>query len=326
MKVYLLYAVSAILLTGVILAYFRIANHYQIVDKPNERSSHNYTTYTAGGIIFAAAALLWFLLFGFEQPWFMLGLVMIAVISFLDDIISLSSIIRISFHITAVTLMFWQINIFRLHWPYVFAAYVFAIGWINAFNFMDGINGILAFYSLVALGTFWWVNQSIVFASNDLIIISFISVLIFTFFNARKRARTFAGDVGSISMAFILACLMASLMNKTDMVVYMLFFAVYGIDSVITILFRMNRNENIFQAHRTHLYQYMSNELGWPQLSVSAIYAAIQLVVNIVTIFMLHKGMMNKPRFIVIFGVLTLIYLTVRYRVQRKITALQKMV
>jgi UDP-GlcNAc:undecaprenyl-phosphate GlcNAc-1-phosphate transferase len=326
MSVYLLYSVSAILLTGVILAYFRIAKHYQIVDKPNERSSHNYITYTAGGIIFAAAVLLWFLLFRFEQPWFILGLMMMAMISFMDDVMPLSTILRTLVHITAITLMFWQANIFRLQWPYIFAAYILAIGWINAFNFMDGINGILAFYSLVALGTFWWVNQSLFFASNDLIITVTISVLIFVFFNARKQARTFAGDVGSISMAFILAYFMASLMNKTDMVVYMLFFAVYGIEAVITILFRLERNENILQAHRTHLYQYLCNELKWPHLWVSAIYASIQLVVNIVTISMLENGLMNKPRFIAILVLLTLVYLICRYLVLRKINSIQQMV
>ena len=320
----ILYTVSAILMTGVILAYFRIAKHYQIVDKPNERSSHNYITYTAGGVIFAAAALLWFLLFGFEQPWFILGMMMMTLISFTDDVMPLSTILRTLVHLTAVTMMFWQANIFRLHWPYIFAAYILAIGWINAFNFMDGINGILAFYSLVTLGTFWWVNQTLAFVSGDLIIIVTISVLIFIFFNARKQAKTFAGDAGSISMAFILAYFMARLMNKTDMVVYMLFFAIYGIETVITILFRLEKNENILLPHRTHLYQYLCNELKWPHLKVSAIYALAQLVVNFLTIYMLKNGLMNKTRFIAFLFFLTLIYLIGRYLVLRKIAAMKK--
>jgi len=238
---------------------------------------------------------------------------MMAVISFIDDVMPLSSIIRSLVHISAVTLLFWQAQVFRLPWPYIFAAYVFTIGWINAFNFMDGINGITAYYSLVALGTFLWLNQEISFASSDLIILLIISVLIFAFFNGRKRALTFAGDTGSISMAFLLAWLMVSLMVKTGMVVYMLFFAVYGIDTVITIIYRLERKENIFRAHRTHLYQYLSNELKWPHLCVSAIYAGVQLVVNSLTLLLIKNGFMSRPVFIGFLALLTLIYLGARF-------------
>jgi UDP-GlcNAc:undecaprenyl-phosphate/decaprenyl-phosphate GlcNAc-1-phosphate transferase len=306
------YLITTAFLVIIILAYFRIAERYHIIDKPNQRSSHSHSTIRGGGIIFPAAALLWFLFYGFQQPWFIFGLIMMAFISFIDDVMPLSSIIRSLVHIAAVTLLFWQAQVFRLPWPYIFAAYIFTIGWINAFNFMDGINGITAFYALVALGTFLWLNQAIPFASNDLIILLISSVLIFAFFNARRHALTFAGDTGSISMAFLLAWLMVSLMVKTGMVVYMLFFAVYGIDTVITILYRLERKENIFQAHRTHLYQYLSNELKWPHILVSSVYAGVQLVINVITILLIKKGMMSRPVFIGFLGLLALIYLGAR--------------
>jgi UDP-GlcNAc:undecaprenyl-phosphate/decaprenyl-phosphate GlcNAc-1-phosphate transferase len=315
----LIYFICTLLLIAILVGYFRIADRYNIFDEPGQRSSHKTITIRGGGVIFPVAALLWFLFFGFNHPWFILGLLMIAIVSFLDDKLDLSSAIRIMVHLAAVTLLFWAAQVFRLPWPYVFAAYIFATGWINAFNFMDGINGITAFYSLVSLGTFWWVNQSVSFASGDLIILLIISVLIFTFFNARKQPRTFAGDVGSISMAYLLTWLMTSLMVKTNMIVYMMFFTVYGIDTVITILFRLERKENIFQSHRTHLYQYLSNELGWPHRRVSVIYAGVQLFINVITLLMLEKGMMTRPSFIGFLSILTLIYLGSRFWVQKLI-------
>lgn len=318
------YLISALLLTVTILAYLRIADRFRIFDRPNERSSHDYITIKGGGIIFLLAGILWFLLFGFQKPWFILGLLVIAVVSFMDDLIEISYIKRIMVQLIAITLLFWSAESFGLPWPYIFAAYILTVGWINAFNFMDGINGMSAFYTLVTLGTFWHMNQKVPFASNDLILLTAISVVIFSFFNVRKHARTFAGDIGSISLAFILAFLMALLMRKTNMIVYMLFFAVYGIETVTTIIFRLDKGENIFQPHRTHLYQYLCNEMKVPHLVVSAIYAVIQLIINIISIVMLEKGVMDRPRFVTMLVLLFVIYLMIRFWVVKQIALRKK--
>jgi UDP-GlcNAc:undecaprenyl-phosphate/decaprenyl-phosphate GlcNAc-1-phosphate transferase len=314
-----IYLISTILLISAILFYFHIAEKYRIVDKPTDRSSHTLVTIRGGGVIFPVAAFLWFFFSGFDLPLLILGVFLISAVSFIDDLKPLSFLLRISIHLAAVTLLFWQVDLFRLHWPYLFAAYMLAIGWINAFNFMDGINAITPFYALVSLATFLYVNQSVHFAPDGLIITVILSALVFTWFNARKRARCFAGDVGSISIAFILAFLMTALMNKTNMVVYMMFFAVYGIDTVITILYRINYKENIFLPHRTHLYQYLANEMKWPHLIVSGMYAGLQLFVNIVTLYLLNNNLLNRPTFIGFLALLTLVYLGVRIWVKRLI-------
>ena len=210
-----IYLIIAVLLTGTILLYFRVAIHFGITDKPNIRSSHTVVTIRGGGIIFPVAALTWFVISGFELPWLITGLFMIAVISFMDDVTELSPVLRIFVHFTAVTLLFLQAHLFGLPWFYIFIVYLFTIGWINAFNFMDGINGITAFYALVALGTFFVLNRTERFIPEELTVLMIISVVIFSFFNVRKKARCFAGDVGSIPMAFILAFMMISLILKT---------------------------------------------------------------------------------------------------------------
>jgi UDP-GlcNAc:undecaprenyl-phosphate/decaprenyl-phosphate GlcNAc-1-phosphate transferase len=313
----LLYILTFIAFGILLPGYFRLADHFNIIDKPNKRSSHKYITIRGGGIIFPVAALLWFFIYGFNAPWIVSALLVLATVSFIDDVFSLSSKLRIIVHFIAVTLLFWQLQLFELPWFVIVFAYLLVIGWINAFNFMDGINGITAFYGLVTLLALAWLNRSIEFVSQHLIILLILSVLVFSFFNARKRAKTFAGDVGSVSMAFLLAWFMGALILKTGQLEYILFFSVYGIDSAATIFFRLLQRENIFKAHRTHLYQYLSNELGWPHVLVSGIYGIVQAVINLLTITLISKNKMNWQIFILILLLLGAFYLIIRLKITK---------
>ncbi|SHF43803.1 UDP-N-acetylmuramyl pentapeptide phosphotransferase/UDP-N-acetylglucosamine-1-phosphate transferase [Mariniphaga anaerophila] len=306
------FIIAFIILAILLPVYFKIAAHFNIVDKPNERSSHSKLTIRGGGIVFPAAAFLWFVMYGFNQPFIILALGLMSVVSFLDDILTLSSKIRILIHFVSVSILFWQLHIFGLPWYGIFAIYLIVIGWINAFNFMDGINGITAFYGLVSLGTIAWLNKTLEFAPQNLIILLIFSVLIFSFFNARKKAKTFAGDVGSVSMAFLLAWFIISLIMKTGRLEYILLVSVYGVDSAVTIIIRLLQRENIFQAHRTHLYQYLSNEVRLPHVFVSAIYATAQAGINILTLILISGNKMNLQLCLVFILVLTIVYLTIR--------------
>ena len=315
----LFYISSILLLTVAILIYFKIADHFNIIDKPNQRSSHSQITIRGGGIIFPIAALLWFITNGFQQPAIMAALAIMSIISFWDDISSLSPKIRITLHLISVSILFYQTHVLSLPWYDVLLAFILVIGWINAFNFMDGINGITAFYGLSTLVTMFILNSQLHFAPDRLIEILTVSVLIFAFFNARKKAKTFAGDVGSVSMAFILAWLMLLLMFTTGRVEYILFFSVYGIDSALTIFFRILKHENIFEAHRSHLYQYMANELRWPHVLVSAIYAITQLGINSLVIILMQEGTMSIPLMLFLLLILSAIYLGIRILVIKKL-------
>jgi UDP-N-acetylmuramyl pentapeptide phosphotransferase/UDP-N-acetylglucosamine-1-phosphate transferase len=315
----MLFLITFVALTIILLGYIRIAKTLNIIDRPNSRSSHQYVTVRGGGIIFPIAAVLWHFLYGQMALWIILALLLVAVISFIDDIILLSSSIRMLIHIVATTILLWQIQIFDLPWYSVFLIYILTLGWINAFNFMDGINGITGIYGLVSLSTFLWLNQSIHFISSELLITLILSTIIFLFFNFRLRAKTFAGDVGSVSLAFLLAWVLISLILATGRVEYILFFAVYGIDSVVTILLRLARRENIFKAHRTHLYQFLSNEYKWSHTKVALIYGLIQLTINITVILSITNNWMNF--FVLLFSIIVLsaAYLVIRYKIQKAI-------
>jgi UDP-N-acetylmuramyl pentapeptide phosphotransferase/UDP-N-acetylglucosamine-1-phosphate transferase len=280
-----------LLLFAAELAYFKLANHFNIIDKPNERSSHTRITLRGGGIIFYIGVLLYFASEGYPYPWFFAGLTLIAGISFADDIRPQSSKIRLVVHFLAMALMFYQWNLFSLSWYFTIFALIFCTGILNAYNFMDGINGITGGYSMVVAGALLYVNQyQVSFVDSEFIYILLLALLVFNFFNFRPKARCFAGDVGAISIAFILVFLLGLLIVRTGDFSYLVLLSVYGVDTVLTIIHRLILKENILQPHRKHAYQLMANELKIPQVVVSLIYVLLQAVVIVgLFVFKLHS-------------------------------------
>lgn len=274
------YIIILVLLFVAELFYFRVADKFNIIDKPNERSSHSRITLRGGGIIFYFGALAYFLSNHWEYPWFMLALTLITFISFVDDVRSTSQGLRLVFHFTAMALMFYQWGLFSLSWWWIIIALIICTGIINAYNFMDGINGITGGYSLVILGALAYINSEITtFVEPALINTVLCAVLVFCFFNFRKKAKCFAGDVGSVSIAFILLFLIGKLIIKTEDFSWIILLSVYGVDSVLTIIHRLMLHENIGLPHRKHMYQLMVNELKIPHVGVSLIYMGAQALV-----------------------------------------------
>ena len=274
------YLVILVLLFLAELFYFKLADKCNIIDKPNERSSHTKVTLRGGGIIFYFGALVYFLTNHWEYPWFMVALTLITFISFVDDIRSTSQGLRLVFHFSAMALMFYQWGLFSLSWWWIIIALIICTGIINAYNFMDGINGITGGYSLVVLVALAYINSEITtFVEPALINTVLCSVLVFCFFNFRKKAKCFAGDVGSVSIAFILLFLIGKLILTTGDFSWIILLSVYGVDSVLTIIHRLMLHENIGLPHRKHMYQLMANELKMPHVVVALIYMVAQAVI-----------------------------------------------
>ena len=285
------YLIILVLLFLAELFYFKIADKCNIIDKPNERSSHTRITLRGGGIIFYFGALAYFLTNHWEYPWFILALTLITFISFVDDIRSISQSLRLMLHFTAMVLMFYQWGLFTLPWWWIIVALIVCTGIINAYNFMDGINGITGGYSLVILAALAYINTEITqFVEPALIYTVLCSVLVFCFFNFRKKAKCFAGDVGSVSIAFILLFLIGKLILKTEDFSWIILLAVYGVDSVLTIVHRLMLHENIGLPHRKHMYQLMANELKIPHVAVSLVYMFTQAVIVIGYIYCRNWG------------------------------------
>ncbi len=313
-QLYILLAIPVLFILE--LLYFKIADHYNIIDKPNHRSSHSNVTIRGGGVIFSLAALLFFIVFEFQYPFFIVGLLLISVISFVDDVVTLNNKIRLGIHLLSVGLLFVEWGLFELDWYWIPLAAILVVGTINAYNFMDGINGITGGYSLATIATLFYINEQIIsFTSSDLLIVVGISLLVFNFFNFRKVATCFAGDVGSVSIAFIIVFFIGHLILTTGNFVYILLLLIYGLDAVFTIIFRLLRKENIFEAHRSHFYQYLANQKKWSHLAISLLYMLVQLLVNAVLIFVVKDAIWIAIILTLCFAIF---FLAVRFAVEGK--------
>jgi UDP-N-acetylmuramyl pentapeptide phosphotransferase/UDP-N-acetylglucosamine-1-phosphate transferase len=308
MKVVLIF----LLLVVAELLYFKLARRFHILDRPNERSSHSQTTIRGGGIVFPVAVLLAFALG--ELSWTIaLAVGLVALVSFIDDIKPLPTVPRFGAQVIALGLLLFELQLAQEAWWILALIAIGLIGWINAFNFMDGINGITVLYAVISLLSLGYFNyHQPVFQS---IVIVGMAALVFAYVNLRKKALAFSGDVGSISLAVFLAYLMLFTMYTTQQWGFILFFAVYGIDSACTILIRLSKKENIFKAHRTHLYQYLANEKKWSHLQVSATYALVQALINGLVVFLYQQQALTDFTIVGMGIVLFAIYFAIRYRV-----------
>lgn len=303
------YIIVLLVLLVLELLYFKLADRFNIIDKPNERSSHSIVTLRGGGIVFYFGALIFFILSGFQYPWFFLGLTLMTAVSFLDDVFTLSNKIRLVIHFSSVLLMTYQLDLFSMPWYYLLITFIIVVGVINAYNFMDGINGITACYSLAVGALLMIANDQNHFIEQDLLIYSLMGVLVFTFFNFRTKAKCFAGDVGAVAIAFVLLFALGALIIKTGNVVYILFLSVYGIDAVWTIVRRLLKKENIFEAHRSHLYQYLGNEAKVNKLVISFSYGLIQFIVGLIVIQFSQQSVVTQ----LVFSICLLVGLSALY-------------
>ena len=274
------YLVVTLVLALLSFVYLKLAERFNIVDKPNERSSHTVPTIRGGGIIFLFAVWMFFITSNYQYPFLILGTTLIGLVSFLDDLFTLSSKLRLPFQFLAIILVIADLHLynFPLWIPFLFI--ILGVGFINEFNFMDGINGITGFYSLAILIPMYFINYKTPVLREDLILYLGISVLVFGFYNFRKKARFFAGDIGSISMAIVLFFMSLILIFKLEAPIIGIIAIVYCADGTITLVYRKCIGENITEGHRHHLYQKMVDVYGFSHLAVSAFYAGVQLLVG----------------------------------------------
>lgn len=315
------FLIVTILLFISMLIYFRIADKYNIIDKPNHRSAHTQITLRGGGIIFPVAFII-FTAFNFNEVihnyWsFGLGLLAISTISFIDDIVTLSNKIRLSIHFISVVLLLYFTGAFNLMpiwiWPILF---ILIIGTLNAYNFMDGINGMTGLYSLVGLSSLLYINEKVIsFTDENFILYPVLACVVFLFFNFRKKAKCFAGDVGSMAIAFWVIGLITLLIMKTQDYKYIFLLSVYGIEVVLTIIERLLLKENIFEAHRRHLYQLFANEKKVFHLLISFVYALVQAIINLFLIYSHWAIWIIIP---VIFIPVGIIYLALKWSLKKQ--------
>ena len=319
----IVYIIIIILIFLAEILYFKIAANFNIIDKPNERSSHTEIVLRGGGIIFLIGVWIWAIWqwIGMPDqvghdgyPWFLAAVTLAAGVSFIDDIHSLPDSVRLVVQFVAMGLMFYQLDMIHVElWWAVILALIVCVGATNIYNFMDGINGITAGYSLTVLIPLLLLNEIPGQAGNDMggfvetsfIAVTILSVLVFSYFNFRpkNKAKCFAGDVGSVGIAFVLLFMIGSLIMKTGDITWLIFLIVYGVDGCCTIVHRIMLHEHLGEAHRKHAYQIMANELGMSHVVVSLIYMAIQLVISLGMVYLVPNTVVAHWIYLIVVGV-----------------------
>ncbi|WP_375242073.1 glycosyltransferase family 4 protein [Lacinutrix sp.] len=312
------------------LLYLKIARIKNIKDTPNHRSAHKNPTLRGGGIIVAVSVIIYAVFFhsiSFQFYFFLSATLLVAIISFIDDLIKLSSKLRLITHFIAFLLIFYSLNLFSdsslAGILFIIFIYLFSIGFLNIYNFMDGINGITFLNALVSYSTLLYLNKYyIVFTENNLLITLIISILVFGFFNFRKKAICFAGDIGSITIGFSLIYFVLKLYLASNNLSVLLIFTVYLTDGVWTILERLYRRENIFEAHSRHLYQLLANNLKIDHLKVSTYYFFIQISINILLVLSLTNSINPLVVLSILALLLSIIYIKIKKRTIKKSSGL----
>lgn len=282
---------SFLLFCLLIFTFNKFGKNFNFIDVPNERSSHEIVTIRGAGFVFSLGFLFAYFFSETKFSYALVSLVLLTIVSILDDKYSLSNKLRFVIQVLAGFLLIIQLNIDFSWWFFPFLVFI-TVGGINAFNFMDGINGMTALYAVLALITLFIINIDIHFIDYQYIIFPLSSVVAFSFFNVRNRALCFAGDVGSISIAFILLFLLFKLIIHTQNYYYVLILFVYAFESGATIIKRTLKGENIFKPHRKHLYQLLVHVKGWYHLQVSFLYVAVQLLINFCLLYTVRPNCM----------------------------------
>ncbi len=266
--------------------YYAIARTYQ-----RDQSS----PVVGGGFIYWMSIVILYCTLYLVVPWkdkvWVIGLTLLAFTCWYDDIRPLPVMPRIIIQLLAVASLICQLCcLHSCAWPWwvVILGAILAIWQLNAWNFMDGINGITGTMAIaVAIPLIVCAPISIkdeTFLNLAIGLIVICASLAFLIFNFRNKAKCFAGDVGSVSIAFILMFLWGNILVVNHNWWTIVFFAVYLVDAGLTLLLRVLKHENVFRPHRKHAYQQLVYRYGWNPLIVSTLYALIQLGLSIIAI------------------------------------------
>lgn len=315
LPIYIKFILTLAILAGVMHVYLRVAKRIGMVAIPVERSSHVSVTLKGAGIIIPISFLIYWMFDREVSGVLVIGIVICAAIGFYDDLRGLGVEFRLLAQILASgMLVYYELPDLPIY--IVCMLVVIAVGSINIYNFMDGINGMLAGYSLVTLASLLWINHYESLQISVWLYPALAAILVFGYYNFRTNARCFAGDVGSLSMGFAVTAVLMIVIYRTAEYSYAMLFSVYFIDGGITIIQRLLRGENILKAHRFHLYEILVNERKIPHLKVAILYLSIQGLLNVYTLF-IHSLAYRHIDLIGILTGLVLIYLWVKQKVIR---------
>ena len=268
--------------------YIVLATRYRIGVTHGVAGREIFTPVGGGWVVVLAAMASVFVIPDYYSGylWLVAGGLLLGAVSFVDDIIRLSALVRLVIQTVVVGTSLFALVPSGNVWLYALGL-VFVVGYLNSSNFMDGANGMLAIYSMIVLLTLWAVTQTpwlpamttaapcVVPDVEGLSACLLTATLVLAIFNARDRARVFAGDVGSISLGYFIALAtmeLAIVYGRPSIVVVVLIFMV---DTFVTFVERLLARENVMKPHHLHLYQRLI-AAGYRPTAVASWYALAQ--------------------------------------------------
>lgn len=277
----------SVLVTGGVRRY---ALKKSLIDIPNERSSHVVPTPRGGGLGFIVGFAVSLLVLPFFQisnvsPDYFLGLVLVplAIIGFLDDRYNLPSSLRYTVQLSAAIIAVVHYGSFPQPWldsfgmgGIVLAMGLTAIGFtalINFYNFMDGLDGFITSVTAIQLGFIaFYLNQPLWY----FLIAALLGFLCWNW----PPAKIFMGDVGSTVLGAVIAITLIQVQDPTLAWSSLAITLPITADTIYTLVVRLTRRENIFQAHRTHIFQRLQQS-GWSHAQVTLTYSALMIAIAV---------------------------------------------
>ena len=292
---------------------FILSRHIKALDVPNERSSHTKVTPRGGGIAIVVSFLVGISLIHLignktpiDTPYF-LGFLfssfVIATLSFYDDFHVVSFRVKLSGQIISIIVglysgividvvhlpFFGEVNVGILAYPLTF---IWVLGLTNAYNFIDGLDGLAASTAVIAAGFFAYITfqqgSHFIYLASLTLAAASLGFLIFNW----SPARIFMGDVGSTFLGLVFA-VMAVIAARYDhshtslfVVPLLLFHFIF--DTVFTFFRRLLAGEHVFTAHRSHLYQLL-NRIGYSHKRVASIYSAMAVCQGVTAVWMVKS-------------------------------------
>lgn len=304
----------------------------RIMDIPNTRSSHDRPVPKSGGLAIVATFLVGIMaiyLLGDNTPitqWYFIGFIMsaltIATVSLYDDMKYRTFKVKLGSQvIAAAVVLAFGIIIDEIALPWIgpiqlgLWAYPISFLWIvgltNAFNFMDGLDGLAAgtavlvsaFFGIITLSQ----GSTFVYISCYTLLAGSLGFLLYNF----PPARIFMGDVGSSFIGFVFATI--SIIagrydhSHTSFLVMPLLLFHFIFDTSFTYVRRLLRKEHVTYAHRTHLYQ-LFNQLGYSHLTVSLTHGAICILQGLGAMYMVNIPGAKRVFVFLPFLILEIIY------------------
>jgi UDP-N-acetylmuramyl pentapeptide phosphotransferase/UDP-N-acetylglucosamine-1-phosphate transferase len=301
---------------GLALSYLGIvplrrwAERRQILDIPNKRSSHTRPVPRAGGLAIVFLSLVGLIAAWLLNPaWslsilltFLMGAALIATVSWIDDLRPLPNRIRFAAHSAGAILAisgfgYWRsidiplVSEFHMGWFGFLITFLWIVGLTNAYNFMDGIDGIAGGQAVVA-GAGWTVLGLL----NDQPLVAILGLLAATtslgFLGHNwPPARIFMGDVGSAFLGYTFAILPVTAIQNDPRfaLIGLLLVWPFVFDTIFTFLRRLRKGENVFSAHRSHLYQRLVIA-GYSHRFVTLLYIGLAFVGLVLSVFWYQRG------------------------------------